>query len=228
MLVVLASWTPELSATLILAYRGGGEVIIAADSVRTVATTPPVRIAACKILNFGDVVFTGAGDTTLPGDGFSIESITASLHERERVGAKTLRERIAKFDQEAIAAFERLHEQRRTTRPVTFTYIVGFVREGQPVIYSRRLASANGVAEIGEWEILPDGEVLVAGQPEVLDHLSGARSPDRPGPVALLEAVIEHQARRTPSKVGGPVDIIRLTTKGVEWQQRKLGCRESE
>ena len=41
-LVVLASWTPELSATLILAYRGGGEVIIAADSVRTVATTPPV------------------------------------------------------------------------------------------------------------------------------------------------------------------------------------------
>ena len=36
-LVVLASWTPELSATLILAYRGGGEVIIAADSVRTVS-----------------------------------------------------------------------------------------------------------------------------------------------------------------------------------------------
>ena len=226
--VILASWTPELNATLILAYRDGGEAIIAADSMRTVATTPPVRIAACKILNFGDVVFTGAGDTTLPGDGFSIESITASLHERERVGAKTLRERIAKFDQEAITAFERLHEQRRTTRPVTFTYIVGFVREGQPVIYSRRLASANGVAEIGEWEILPDGEVLVAGQPEVLDHLSGARSPDRPGPVALLEAVIEHQARRTPNKVGGPVDIIRLTTKGVEWQQRKLGCRESE
>ena len=37
-LVVLASWTPELSATLILAYRGGGEVIIAADSVRTVTS----------------------------------------------------------------------------------------------------------------------------------------------------------------------------------------------
>ena len=180
-LVVLTSWTPELSATLILAYRGGGEVVIAADSMRIVMTRPPVRIAACKILNFGDVVFTGAGDTTLPGDGFSIESITASLHEREGVGAETLRERIAKFDQEAITAFERLHEQRRTTRPVTFTYIVGFVREGQAVVHSRRLKSADGVAEIGEWEMLADGVVLVAGQPEVLDHLSAVRGPDRPG-----------------------------------------------
>ena len=31
-LVTLGSWTPEVSATLIMAYRGGGEVIIAADS----------------------------------------------------------------------------------------------------------------------------------------------------------------------------------------------------
>ena len=227
-LVMLASWTPELSATLILAYRDGSEVIIAADSLRTIRTTPPVRIAACKILNFGDVVFAGAGDTTLPGDGFSIDSITASLQERKGVGAETLEERITKFDREAIAAFEKLHAQRRTTRPVTFTYIVGFVREGHPVVYSRRLKSADGVAEIGEWEMLPDGEVLAAGQPDVLDHLAGARGPDRPGTAALLEAVIQHQARRTPNKVGGPVDIIRLTTNGVEWRQRKLGCREGE
>ena len=227
-LAMLAGWTPELSATLILPYRGGGEVIIAADSLRTVRTPPPVRIAACKILNFGDVVFAGAGDTTLPGDGFSIESITASLHERKGVGAETLGERITIFDQEAIAAFERLHEQRRTTRAVTFTYVVGFVREGQPVVYTRSLKSADGVSEIGEWEMLADDEVLVAGQPEILDHLSSARRPDRPGVAALLEAVIEHQGRRTPNKVGGPVDIIRLTTKGVEWQQRKVGCRERE
>ena len=81
---------------------------------------------------------------------------------------------------------------------------------------------------IGEWEILPDGEVLAVGQPEVLGHLAGARGPDRPGTAALLEAVIQHQARRTPNKVGGQVDIIRLTTNGVEWQQRKLGCRQRE
>ena len=142
--------------------------------------------------------------------------------------AESLEERITKFDQEAIAAFERLHEQRRKTRPVTFTYIVGFVREGQPVVYSRTLKSADGVAEIGEWEILADGLVVVAGQSEILDHPSGARGPDRPGTAALLDAIIEHQARRTPNKVGGPIDIIRLTTKGVEWQKRKLGCRESE
>ena len=227
-LVTLGSWTPEVSATLIMAYRGGGEVIIAADSLRTVGTTPPVQIPACKILNFGDVVFAGAGDTTLPGHGFAIESITASLRERKGLGPETLRERITRFDQGAIAAFEKLLKQRRTARPVTFTYIVAFVREGQPVVYSRRLASADGVAEIGEWEMLSDGEVLVAGQPEILDHLSGVGRPDGTGPAALLEAVIQHQARRTPNKVGGRVDLVRLTTDGVAWRQRKPECRERE
>ena len=225
-LATLASWTPELSATLILAYRDGGEVTIAADSLRTVWATPPLRVEACKILNFGDVVFAAAGDTTLPGDVFSIDSITASLHERKGVEAETLEQRIARFDRDAIAAFQKLHSQTRTTRPLSFTYVLGLVREGRPVVYSRVLKSANGLAEIGEREMLADGVVLVAGQPEVLDHLSGLRSPDRPGVAALLEAVIHHQAQRTPNKVGGPVDIIRLTAKGIGWEQRKLGCRE--
>ncbi|MDD9981580.1 MAG: hypothetical protein OXU81_09520 [Gammaproteobacteria bacterium] len=227
-LATLVSWTPELGATLILAYRDGGEAVIAADSLRTVWTTPPVRVEACKILNFGDVVFAAAGDTTRPGDGFAIDSITASLHERKGVGAEPLEGRIARFDREAIASFEKLHSQKRATRPITFTYILGFVREGQSVVYSRVLKSADGLAEIGEREMLSDGVVLVAGQPEVLNHLSGLRGPDRPGVAALLEAVIHHQAQRTPNKVGGPVDIIRLTAKGVGWEQRKLGCQERE
>ena len=37
---------------------------------------------------------------------------------------------------------------------------------------------------------------------------------------AMLEAVIGHQAKRTPNKVGGPVDIIRVRADGVEWLKR--------
>ena len=45
------------------------------------------------------------------------------------------------FDEEAITASERLYEQKRTTCAVTFTYVEGFVREGQPVVYSRSFKS---------------------------------------------------------------------------------------
>ena len=103
------------------------------------------------------------------------------------------------------------------------------------LIPDRTLLGLSRTSHIENWRgILRDTRghniTRVAEGPDacIVGFANAARSPDRPGPVALLEAVIEHQARRTPSKVGGPVDIIRLTTKGVEWQQRKLGCRESE
>lgn len=228
MLVTLLGWTVEARATLLAGYRSGDEVIIAADSLRTVKTVPPVRMQACKIRNFGDVVFAAAGDSTLPGQGFSIETISASLHERNRVGSDALTDRIAKFDQQTIAAFKKLHKQRQNGRPVTFTYIVAFAFEGRPVAHLRTLKSADGAVEIGRLETLAEGGVVFTGQSGIVDRLSGVTRPDDPTPAALLKAVIEHQARRTPDKVGRPVDIIRLTEKGVTWLQRKPECRERE
>jgi len=228
MSVALLGWTAEASATLIASYRSSDEVIIAADSLRTVRTVPRVRIHACKIRNFGEVVFAAAGDSTLPGQGFSIQTISAGLHQKNKVGPEAVRDRIAKFDRQTIAAFKKLHKQRRKTRPVTFTYIVAFVLEGRPVAYLRTLKSADGAVEIGRLETLAEGVVVFTGQSGIVDHLSGVSRPDDPTPAALLEAAIKHQARRIPDKVGGPVDIIRLTKNGVTWLQRKPECRERE
>ena len=227
-LATLLAWTPEAGATLIVTYRSSDEVIIAADSLRTIKTAPPVHIRACKIRNFGDVVFAAAGASTLPGQGFSIRAISANLHERNRSGPETLRDQITRFDERTITAFKKLHEQRKKTYPVTFTYIVAFSLEGRPVAHLRTLKSASGTVEIGRWETVAEDEVVFTGQSEIADHLSGVSKPNDSAPAALLEAVIEHQARRTPKKVGQPIDIIRLTGDGVTWLQRKTECRERE
>ena len=104
--------------------------------------------------------------------------------------------------------------------------------EGRPTVYSRTLQSSGGAAEIGTPEELPEGEILFSGQPDILDHLSSVGLPDDQDPVvslpSLFARVIDHQAQRIPTKVGGPVDIIRLTARGAEWVQLKPGCRDRE
>ena len=52
-LATLVGWTAELGATLIVTYRSANEIIIAADSLRTINTAQPTRVLACKIRNFG-------------------------------------------------------------------------------------------------------------------------------------------------------------------------------
>lgn len=227
-IVTLVSWTEDVHATLIVAYRSSDEVIIAADSLRTVGTTPPFRILACKIRNFRDVVFASSGRSSLPGGVFSLDAITAPLHEDNGPVSEDVRNRIVRFDEQTIAAFKTIQNQSRKVGPITFTYILSFVQKGHPVVYSRTLKSSDGGAEIGRMEMLPEGEVLLAGQHDFRDHRSSVRIPNNATPSELLKAVIDHQAQGLPNKVGGPVDIIRITAKGVEWLQLKPECRIRE
>ena len=64
-LVALVGWTAELGATLIVTFRSGDEIVIAADSLRTINTAQPQQVLACKIRNFGDVVFAATGRSSL-------------------------------------------------------------------------------------------------------------------------------------------------------------------
>ena len=224
-------FTEELAATLIIAYRSHDEVIIAADSLRTIRTVPSGQTWVCKIRNFGDVVFASAGDTTLPGDGFSLDTIPLSLDPRTRPDPVSVPERIARFEAETIEAFTRLHGERTSTRFVSFSYVLGFLLDGRPVGLSRRFTSSDGMLVIGEPEELPAGQFLFAGQPSVLDSLPSAGFSDAQRLLnsvpLLLSRLIDYQASRSPT-VGGPVDIIRLTVTGPEWLQRKSYCAERE
>ena len=230
-LVLACGTTDELAATLIIAYRSAGEVVIAADSLRTIRSVPSGQILACKIRNFGDVVFAATGDTTLPEDGFALATIPAPLDPRNHPATTSLSDRIGMFDSATVAAYTRLHQERTSARAVSFTYILGYAAEGRPTALSRTFTSVNGVLEIGDRSELPQGELLFAGQPEVLDALAAGGFPDAAGPIdsvpSLLARVIAYQASRSPT-VSGPVDIIRVTVNGAEWLRRKPHCPERE
>ena len=231
-LVLALGTTDELAATLIVAYRSADEVIIAADSLRTIRSVPAGQILACKIRNFGDVVFAATGDTTLPGDGFALTTIPAPLDPRNHPATTSLFDRIATFDSATVAAYTRLHQERTSARAVSFTYILGFTAAGgRPTALSRTFKSSSGVLEIGDRSELPPGELLFAGQPEVLDALAAGGLPDAAGAMdsvpSLLARVIAYQASRSPT-VGGPVDMIRITVNGAEWLRRKPHCPERE
>ena len=204
------------------------EVIIAADSLRTIGTTPPSWIMACKIRNFEDVVFTSSGRSSLPGKVFSLDAITAALHKDNRPRDEAIENLIGRFEQQTIEAFKTLQNLSKKVGPSTFTYILGFVENGHPVVYGRTLKNADGKIEIGKIEMLLEGKVLWAGQTDLRNHRSSIRISDNPTPSELFKAVIDQQAQFLPDKVGGPADMIRITAKGVEWLQRKPQCRKRE
>ena len=88
--------------------------------------------------------------------------------------------------------------------------------------------------EIGAREDLQEDEVIFIGQSDIVDHLSSVEAPDDQGPVISLPSffvrVIDRQAHRMPTKVGGPVDVIVLTANGAEWAHREpeSKCPERE
>ena len=176
-MATLAGWTAESNATLVMTVRTNDEIIMAADSLRTIRTSPPQQTVACKIRNFGDFVFAASGGTSRPGGAFSLEAITASLQQGSAPADEPIESRFRRFDERTVAAFMKVHRQSLEGPPITFTYVVSFTRKGRPTAFARTLRSAGGIAEIRELEEVRDGEVLLTGQSEIVDHLAEVDSP---------------------------------------------------
>ena len=221
-LLVLVAWPAELSATLVVALRASNGIVVAADSLRGTITRTGERgyTLACKIRDFGHIVFAAAGDSRATGP-FSLDAITANLRQE----GVPLWDRVRSFDHKAEVAFNEVHNGRPETGSVSFTYILGFMLEGLPFAYTRQFKSSGGEVEIGAREELATGEVIFMGQPDIADHLSSVEAPDVQGPVislaSLLVRVVNRQAQRMPTKVGGPVDVIALTADGTQWAHRE-------
>ena len=217
-LVVFIGWTAELGATLVVAYRSSDGIVVAADSLRTrvnLRTGQREQVTACKVREFGDIVFAAAGVSHAAGL-FSLDAITVDLRQED----VPLWDRVRMFDHRTEVAFNEAHNGRPETGPAFFTYILGFMLEGRPFAYTRKFRSSGGDVEIGAREDLPEGEVIFMGLPDIADHLSSVR-PSRQDIVAVLVATIDRQAERMPTKVGGPVDVIVLTANGTERVHRE-------
>ena len=208
----------DAAATLIIVYHGADEAIIAADSLAiNNAAVPPRPGLACKIQNFSDVVFAAA-TSSIPEGILAFDALSARTHPD-----LSPLDRVRLFNATTMSAFTRHHSKRKDTYRIATTLVLAFMSEGRAVVISRSLESEGGKLEADpEPRRTLSGKALIIGPHEGLD--SSHFGPSIP---SSLSRIIAFQAARSPT-VGGPVDMIRITTNGTEWLNLKHGCAERE
>jgi hypothetical protein len=227
-------------ATTIVVVYTPKDVSIAADSVGTFETGPK---SVCKIYRMGNVFLGVAGIDNDPVTKFRISEIVF----RASRG-------VQRFDDKIVAAARainsnllaearnlkvtRLRDFSRITNPETggVTIILVGIQDGAPFAIGqhfgvslgskRDIKVAPGKSKQCPGVECPSGvtytfrlgvvgaieKYLSVPHPQITDSAESARQ------LAQLE-IDDHAAG-----VGGPIDVIRLTTKGVQWVQQKPGC----
>ena len=224
----------DADATTVLAIWQRGEIVIAADSLRSLELPTGERIAtqACKIRNFGDLVFGAAGKFLHPV--WTPGLLAAYL----RGSQEPIRSRAARFADEMEARLRRVPHNDREKLALNITYVIGFFEESQPVLLSQMAKLVNGEVVVNPVEEIPEGLIVMPGESSLLDQDQGSivafqDQPDLstlrlPGLYGFFDLFIRRQAWLTPATVGLPVDIIRLTADGATWIHAKDECRERE
>ena len=234
--LLLLGDTVPAAATTVLALRNGDEILIAADSLRGLTrlrTGERLRGESCKIRNFGDLVFAHAG--RFLDASWNVDLLVHSL----RDSGETPRQSAARFAAVVETTLRRVPRGKRQEHNLNIKYVIGFFEDGQPVLLHHTVSSVDGTIVVDPVNENPDGIVVMLGTTSYLDQdpddVAAFRkalgtSPARllADPVAMLEFSITYQAHLTPDRVGGPVDMIRMTAEGASWVpgHRKPGCPE--
>ena len=224
------------AATTVLALRHGDEIIIAADSLRglmRLETGERLQAESCKIRNFGDLVFAHAG--RFLDKSWNVDLLANSL----RDSGEAPRQRAARFAAEVEARLRRVPRSERKEHNLNIKYVIGFFEDGQPVLLDQTVRSDDGTIVVDPVDENPDGIVVMLGATSYLDQhpedvaafrkeLGVSPALLLSDPVAMLDLSIKYQAHLTPDRVGGPVDMIRMTADGADWVPgyRKSSCPE--
>ena len=233
--LLLLSRALPASATTVLALRHGDEIIIAADSRRGLThlgTGERFQVETCKIQNFGDLVFAHAG--RFLDASWNVHLLANSL----RDSGDPPRERAGRFALAVEAHLRRVPRAKRKEHNLNIKYVIGFFEDRQPVLFDQRVTTIDGTIVVDPVNENPDETIVMLGETSFLDQspedvaafrqelgVSPALLSD---PVAMLDLSIKYQAHLTPDRVGGPVDMIRMTAAGADWVAgyRKSSCPE--
>ena len=234
--LLLVGGAVPAAATTVLALRHGDAIIIAADSLRglmRLGTGERLRAESCKIRNFGDLVFAHAG--RFLDASWNVDLLTDSLQDSREAP----RQRAARFAAEVEARLRRVPRGKRKEHNLNIKYVLGFFEDGQPVLLDHTVRTIDGRIVVDPVNENPDGAVVMPGEASFLNQdpedVAAFRkelgvSPVQllSDPVAMLDFSIKYQAHLTPDRVGGPVDMIRMTAAGADWVPgyRKSSCPE--
>ena len=222
---VLASPAPTEASTIIgYVSRALDAIFIAADSRFSGDTQAVTDVdSACKIHVYDGLIFAATGEFLVQRAGrtiFSLESLIPLLHSQG--AGDTHRRRVDRFTQKLMDAFSEAEAEPefRAAGGSGLASIFGFVEDGRPILVFRQYP--DGVDQTIDFS---SRRPTMFGEIAAIQHETIDQEVDLP---SRLTEIISLQARATPLSVGGPVDIIRLTTDGAEWLQRKPECPERE
>ena len=246
-IAALALLTPfPASATSIVILRSGAEVIVGADSVRTLRNAQgSFARSVCKIVPAGELLFVAAGLTY--ENGIEVADIgqaagtrlrgTAAAHD-PNAAMDDFRERVRQFVISAFAAQGRVdlaRSEKDQGRVVLEAAYIGFIGGHSSVVVERYRAIGTTAADI---RILPERRVydsdtrgsftyIFLGAHGAIDrYLSGGANQVRTSSDATraVYRLISQEESASSGATGGDIDIASLTRIGVRWLRNKPAC----
>jgi hypothetical protein len=253
-LVILFLTSSTAFATSIVAVKDSDVIVIGADSKTTLTSAgsgigEAGSILKCKIVQAGNLFFASAGYAGIIQAGAS-GNVDPDFDLREIItrqlqGDGSIADKMGNLEKVLVANFTRIAEKARKENAAYFltrfvrhpvhTIIVGGLDDGELVLMVRTfrlVISASGDLSfvIGRFSCPGDCQESVTtifeGRSEAIrnyleQHKLFLYFAD---PVTAVRDLVGLEISEDPSFVGPPIDILRLTRKGVEWIQRKPLC----
>jgi hypothetical protein len=253
-LVILFLASSSAFATSIVAVRDSDEIVIGADSKTTLTPAGTSvgqagSIPKCKIVQAGNLFFASAGYAGIGQAGFP-DTIDPEFDLKEIIteelqGDGSVADKMEDLEKVLVANLTRIAEKARKDNTAFFltrfvrhpvhTIIVGGLDNGELVLMVRTfrlVISPSGALSFGIGRFSCPGDcqesttTIFEGRTEAIrnyleQHKLFLYFAD---PVTAVRDLVGLEISEDPSFVGPPIDILRLTRKGVEWIQRKPLC----
>jgi hypothetical protein len=253
-LVILFLASSSAFATSIVAVKDGDVIVIGADSKTTLTSAASGvgeagSISKCKIVQAGNLFFASAGyggiGRTGSPCGVDPEYDLKDIITGELRGNGSISDKMGNLEKVLVATLTRIAEKARKDNAAFFltrfakhpvyTVIVVGLDNGELILLARtfRLVIApSGALTFGIGRFSCPGDcqgssaTIFEGRTEAIrnyleQHKLFLYFAD---PVTAVRDLVRLEISEDPSFVGPPIDILRLTRRGVEWIQKKPLC----
>jgi hypothetical protein len=253
-LVILFLASSGAFATSIVAVKDSDVIVIGADSKTTLTSAGSSvgeagSIAKCKIVQAGNLFFASAGYAGISRAGFpgnvDPEFDLKAIIARELQGEGSIADKMGNLEKVLVVNLTQIAEKAkkdnaafflsRFVRHPVYTIIVGGLDNGELVLMVRTfrlVISPSGALSFGIGRFSCPGDCQESAT-TIFEGRTGAIRNYLEhhklflyfaDPVTAVRDLVGLEISEDPSFVGPPIDILRLTRRGVEWIQRKPLC----
>ncbi len=234
------------SATSIVILRSSSEVVVGADSTRTLRNPQGSFVRpVCKIIPAGELLFVAAGLTFANGADVADLAQRASALYRGTPAASDpnaamddFRPRVQPFLISAFAAQGRLdltRSEREQGRVVLEAAYIGFSGGRTSVVVEKYRAVGTTALDIRvlaerrvyNSETLGRYTYILLGSHRAIDKYVGSGTEQvytTDGASRAIYRLISREASASSGATGGAIDIASLTRGGLRWLRSKPGC----